>query len=91
MGRHFWVSFRELTCIYMKLNNASYIITRPLVMIDVGPLANPHLCVFTERGAVQFKWQVLFKTLASGSQCYNYRAILGAAEASFRFQGLPRH
>ena len=43
MGRHFQVSFRELTC-----------------------MANPHLCVFTEGGAVQFKWQVLFKTLASG-------------------------
>ena len=35
-------------------------------MIEFGPLANPHLCVFTEGGAVQYKWQVLFKTLASG-------------------------
>ena len=66
MGRHFQVRFRELTCIFMKLINAPYIITRPLVMTEVSPLANLRLYVFTEGGAVQFKWQVLFKTLASG-------------------------
>ena len=39
---------------------------RPLVMMEVGPLANPRLFVFIEGATVQFKWQVPFKTLTSG-------------------------
>ena len=33
-------------------------------MTEFGPLANPRLCVFADGGAD--KWQVLFKTVASG-------------------------
>ena len=39
---------------------------RHLVMMEVGPLANLRPFVFIEGATVQFKWQVLFKTLASG-------------------------
>ena len=35
-------------------------------MTEVGPLANPRLFVFIEGATVQLKWQMLFKTLASG-------------------------
>lgn len=37
-----------------------------MVMTEFGPLVNPCLYVFTEGGAVQFKWQGLFKLLAGG-------------------------
>ena len=35
-------------------------------MTEFGPLANPRLCVMVEGGLIQYKWQVLFNTIASG-------------------------
>ena len=35
-------------------------------MTDFGPLANPCLCIMAEGDSVQYKWQVLFKTVACG-------------------------
>ena len=40
-------------------------------MSDFGPLANPRLCVFADGSVVQYKWQVLFLTVAGGDYSFN--------------------
>lgn len=59
-------------------------------MTEFGPLANPRLCVMAEGGSIQYKWQVLFKTITSGD--YSTDAVkqyLDELRPIFWIQGLP--
>ena len=42
-------------------------------LTEFGPLANPRVCVFEDHHALQYKWQVLFMTVASGE--YSFDAV----------------
>ena len=40
--------------------------SRPFTVTpEVGPLANPRLCIFAKEGSLYYKWQVLFSTVTS--------------------------
>lgn len=37
---------------------------------EFGPIANPRLCIIVGDCSVSYKWQILFKTVASGQYCF---------------------
>ena len=51
------LSTGSVTLLFCVFNRASTILP------EVGPLANPRLCVFAKEGSLYYKWQVLFSTV----------------------------
>ena len=43
-------------------------------MADVGPIANPRLCIMAHNGTVAYKWQIYFITISEGT--FNYAEII---------------
>lgn len=64
---------KDLSGDYTYFHKVALFLHRAPVITGFGPLANPCLCVFADGSVPQYKWQILFMTVASGD--YSFDAV----------------
>lgn len=64
---------KDLSGDYTYFHKVALFLHGAPVITRFGPLANPCLCVFADGSVPQYKWQILFMTVASGD--YSFDAV----------------